>query len=490
MFFNKTKSLAICTILLSAILLFTASCKKDTFLTTGGSISYGVDTFLFDTVFTAMGSSTRELMIYNKENQSIKISSLQLKQGGNSAFYFTVNGHQGPVVKDIEIAAKDSVWVFLGVQIDPTNEDAPFIIEDELVATLNGKDFVLPINAFGQNAHYVVDSVLKTDTWKTDKPYVIINNALVDEGETLTLPAGCRVYLNANSRLYVMGTLKANGSLEQPVIMQGDRLDRKKFIGADYAVGGEWGGVYFFKQSYQNEMNYVQLLNAGASTAIGESKTIGAAIQLDQDTVMNTIPKLKLTNSIIKNSQGYGIIAFTSSLYAENNLIIECGNDNICILEGGKYDINDCTIVSYGWERNKHTQGAALRAMNYRMVDNTSYVGNGLSLNVSNCIVYGSLKNEFVASKVDDFPASIVVKNSILKYDDTVEPFVVQQNNLLNTDPVFVTIPAGTNYVDWDFSLKPESPAKGAGINAGTLPLDLAGKLRQVPPTIGCYEIE
>src|SRR5690606_18039842 len=91
-------------IILFGFLGLMSSCKKDSFLTTGGTIAFGVDTFLFDTVFTAVGSSTRELMIYNKENKPIKISSLQLGQGSNSPFYFTVNGHHGPIVKDIEIA--------------------------------------------------------------------------------------------------------------------------------------------------------------------------------------------------------------------------------------------------------------------------------------------------------------------------------------------------------------------------------------------------
>ncbi len=476
--------------LMIATSLFMTSCKKQNFLTEGGAISYNVDTFLFDTVFTAQGSSTRQLMIYNKENQSIKISSLRLKDGSNSPFYFTVNGHQGPIVKDIEIAAKDSVWVFLGVEIDPTNEDGPFIVNDELIATVNGNDFNLPINAFGQNAYYIVDSVLKTDTWLTDKPYVIINNALIDENETLTIPAGCRVYVNGNSRLYVLGTLKVNGTLEQPVIFQGDRLDRKKYIGADYAVGGEWGGIYFFKQSQNNVINYAQINNAGASTRLGTSQALAAAIQLDEDSVKNGTPKLRLTNTIIKNAQGYGIIAFNSSMYAENNLVIECGSDNICILEGGQYEINDCTLVSFGWDMNKHTDGAALRAMNYRMIDQNNYVGAHLQLTVNNSIIYGSLKNELVASKVDDFNAVMTINNSLLKYDDSVEPFVQQNNTILNENPLFKTIPAGKNYVDWDFQLTAESPVIGKGIQVGSLNTDLLGRTRNNPTSMGCYEFE
>src|SRR5690606_16652327 len=134
-------------------------------------------------------------------------------------------------------------------------EDNPFVVEDNLVATLNGKSYAIPLMAYGQNAYYIVDSTITGNhTWKTDKPYVIIHNAAVDENSTLSIPAGCRIYVHADSRLIVLGTLKVKGTKQDSVIFQGDRLDRKYFGNEGYP--GEWGGIYFTSTSSNNEIDY------------------------------------------------------------------------------------------------------------------------------------------------------------------------------------------------------------------------------------------
>lgn len=471
--------------------LYFGSCKKDTLMTSGGAIRYGVDTFMFDTVFTQQGSSTRTLKIFNDEIRKIKISSLRLRNGNNSRFYMNVNGVAGKSIADVEILAKDSIYVFLGVNIDPTNEDEPFMVYDELIATMNGKEFVLPVYAYGQNAIYIVDSVLNTQTWDDPKPYVIIKNALVAENATLTIPAGARVYVHADSRLFVQGTLKIQGTMDNPVVFQGDRLDRLIYIGDHFGVSGEWGGVYFLSSSKNNEIDHATFINGGASTKIGTGATMAATIQLDSMGDAN--PKLRITNTKIVNSQGYGILAFKSSMYAENVLVAECGSENIALLEGGDYTINNSTFASYGWKYLQRNNSRVASFTNFLAIDQNTYRATPLSLHMSNCIIWGSYESELLCAKVNDYPAVINIKNSLLKYkDEDVESFVSFENIIRNQDPLFKVVPAGTgvNYHEWDFRLQENSPARHSGATAGTLTTDLLGIPRHNPPSMGCYEFQ
>lgn len=471
-----------------AAITFTA-CKKDTYLTDGGSIRFGVDTFMFDTVFTDQGSSTRTLLIYNDEQQKLKIDRISFKAGNNSRFYLNVNGQSGKEATNKELQAKDSMYIFLGVNIDPNDNETPFIVEDELIVTVNNQDFKLPIIAYGQNAVYIKDSVLNTQTWDDNKPYVIINNALVAEGQTLTIPAGKKIYVHGNSRLFVQGTLNINGTADQPVIFQGDRLDRMVYIGDYFGVSGEWGGLYFFNTSFNNNINYAQFYNGGASTKIGSSATMAATIQLDKDSVQSSTPKLRITNSKIINSQGYGILAFNSSLYAENLLIAECGTENIAFIEGGKYNIYNSTFTSYGWKHLVRNNARVASFTNFLAIDQNSYTSAPLEVNMANCIIWGSFEGEFLAAKVDDHPAVVNINSCLIKYKtEDVEDFVQMNNIIVNQDPKFKVIPEGTNYNDWDFRLQESSPAKHSGLTIGALNTDLNGIIRNNPPSMGCYE--
>ncbi len=465
--------------------LLAASCKKEQFLTQGGSVMFSADTLMFDTVFTQQGSATRSIKIYNNEKQKIKISSIRLKRGDESPFRLNVNGVPGKEINDIELAAEDSMYVFAAVTIDPTLENTPFLIEDQLVLSLNGQDFSIPVIAFGQNVHYVVDSVLQTQTWTNDKPYVIINSALVDENAILTIPAGVRVYMHANSRLFVMGTLKINGTKSDSVIFQGDRIDRNVYVGEYADVPGEWGGLYFFKQSQNNEINYAILKNGGLPTIISGQQTLGAMIQLDPDTIQNGIPKLKLTNTVIKNSVQYGIIAFNSSLYADNCLVVDCQFENLALVQGGDYTFNNSTIATYGAIPYFSRVSGHITAVvqNYFYISQDQYYSSPLQFTLTNSIIYGpSGEDEFYTDRKEDYPATVSLNHSLLKAAATQAAFVNINNCIFNQDPDFRGVDSS------DYHLSAGSPAINNGISAGSFSTDLDGVPRSNPPDIGCYQ--
>jgi len=474
--------------LLSFIVILSVSCKKTKVLTTGGEVSFSIDTLLFDTVFTAQGSATRSLKIYNKQKDDITVSSIRLKNGDKSAYRLNVNGISGTEIKDVDIAGNDSAWVFAAVTIDPTDENKPFVVDDNLIVTLNGKDFSIPVMAYGQNAYYIKDSTLQTQTWKTDKPYVIVNNALVDEGQTLKIPAGCRVYVHQDSRLFVLGTLKIQGTQTDSVVFQGDRLDPLVWIGEYADVPGQWGGLYFFEESHDNVIDYAIFKNGGAPTKLVVNDTPravqGATIQLNTADPAVSTPTLKITNSVIRSSLGYGIVAYNSFLDMENCKITECGAENVCIFQGGRYHIYDCTIATYGGTYLDHSKNISLAVLNYLPISETTYISNDLTADIKNCIVYGGLETEAVFDKKNDNLANVTLSNCILKSKDPLPSFVAQTAIKLNQDPLF------KDYAKNDHHLQEGSPAIGAGISVGNLNVDLDGVTRSNPPSIGCYEFK
>lgn len=469
---------------LLAVVVFTPSCRKEKFLTTGGQVSFSVDTLMFDTVFTAQGSATRNVKIFNNQKDKIKITSIRMRKGANSPYRLNVNGTAGTEIRDVEIAGNDSAWIFAAVTIDPTDENTPFVTSDELVVTLNGNEFSIPFIAYGQNAYYIVDSTLKTQTWLTDKPYVIIRNALVDQGETLTIPAGARIYVHKDSRLFVSGTLKINGTQSDSVVFQGDRLDPLVWIGDYIDIPGQWGGLYFTQESYGNEINYAVFKNGGTATKIGTTNIGGATIQVNQDTVGGPVPKLKITNSVVRSSQGYGILAYGASIVAENCRIVECGGENVMLFEGGNYKFYDCTIGTFGSQYLSHTDNISMAILNYTPTSQTTYNSAPLNAEVKNCIVYGSLENEIVCDRKTDHPANITIQNCLLKVTDGIPGFVSAANNILNQDPLY------KDFSKDDYHLKDGSPARNNGIQAGTINTDLDGKPRANPPSIGCFEYQ
>lgn len=463
-----------------------SSCKKERLLESGGEIRFSTDTLAFDTVFTSLGSATQIVKIFNKQNQKINLSSVRLQGGDASFFNLNVDGKPGKAVSDIEIGANDSVYVFATVKIDPTNANTPFIIEDRLIATLNGNDFSIPLIAYGQNAYFIKDSLLRSSTavidWNNDKPYVIFGYAIVDAGQTLNIPMGCRIYMHANARLFVDGTLKAIGSKQDSIIFQGDRLDRAYFGYEGYP--GEWGGIYFTSNSRGNVLEHVVLRNGGNS-AQGAPP---ALIQVAPDSVNNpNAIQLKLRSVIIENSIGYGLLAFKGTIVAQNCLIHSCGASALALLLGGNYNFDYCTIATYGNNKISHTDNPAAVILNYFVVNQTRTDTAPLSAILRNCVVSGSLTNEFIADSISAEPAALTLQHCVLKAEpDKTRPWVVQDS--------VQYISSGTNYDSLfrsvtrsDYHPASLSPLIGTGL-ADTVTLDLDDAQRTAPVDIGCYQ--
>jgi len=464
------------------IVLSLWSCKKNSVLDPSDYISFSTDTLSFDTVFTSQGSFTLPLKIYNPQNKSIEINSIKLNQGTTSPFKLNINGIASIEEQHVTLQAKDSMYIFATVTIDPNNANTPFLVEDKIVVNFNNRTFELPLQARGQNAYYIVDSTLQTQTWKTDKPYVIIHNAAVDENQTLTIPAGCRVYMHADSRLFVLGTLAVLGTKKDSVVFQGDRLDRAYFGNKDYP--GEWGGIYFTSFSKNNIIQNAIIKNGGASTKLGNGSFMAATIQVNPDSVFSSTPQLTLKNTIIKNSFGYGILSFGAEIYAENCLLHDCSASVLAILQGGTYNFLNCNFLNIPGQtlaKTSHADQPTVALLNYYDIDNVNYVAGNLNANFTNCLIWGTLADEAFINKKNGASCTIQFSNCLLKQQVGLPNYVTLNGNLFNLDPLF-TNPSTLNFVP-----KVNSPLIGAGVTLNQFTKDLVDKTRTTPYDIGCY---
>ncbi|MBH13969.1 MAG: hypothetical protein CMF37_13720, partial [Leeuwenhoekiella sp.] len=104
--------------LLSALvgfgLLLLHSCRTDfePSLSTG-NLEFSRDTIFLDTVFSNIGSSTYSFKVYNRSNELISIPQVRLAQGENSQYRLNIDGIPGKTFENVELPAKDSIYVFV-----------------------------------------------------------------------------------------------------------------------------------------------------------------------------------------------------------------------------------------------------------------------------------------------------------------------------------------------------------------------------------------
>jgi hypothetical protein len=473
----KTTYIALATIV-GILTLFSMSCKKTKTLTVGGTLQFSTDTLHFDTVFTAAGSITRGVLIYNPQNEAVVLSSVRLLNGNNSYFHLNVDGYSGNNIPNLKIAPHDSIYVFATVNIDPNDTLTPFLVTDSLIATLNGQQYYLPFTAYGQNAHYIVsDSITATTTWLTDKPYVVIHTCVVGgpTGTALNIPRGCRVYMHQDARFVVYQTLNIGmtpTASQDSALFQGDRLDRVYFGYIGYP--GEWCGLWYVPGSTGN-ISHTVLKNCGGNAAYYNYFTQPAAIRVD------TAATLTMDRTVVKNSIGFGILSWQGTVIATNCLVNTTGAEALAIIQGGYDSITNCTFANYGGTAVTHSTNGTAAILNYFNNGDGTWNPGALNGVMRNCIVYGSLDSEIVCDSLGGASANFRMDHCLLKMGNVREHFVQFSSCKFNQDPMFKDQQNG------DFHILTGSPAIGAGNPSFTPTYDIEGSNRTVRD-IGCYK--
>jgi len=452
-------------ILILLLALSFQSCKKDDFIDNNPSLKleFSTDSILFDTIFTTVGSATLQLKVYNRHDNTIMISSIRLEGGNASFFRINVDGYPSINVADIEIAAKDSLYIFIHLTIDPNNTNNPMVVTDQIVFETNGNIQDVDLVAWGQDAYFYYYNIISSDfEFINDKPHVVYGYVVVDSACTLNIQEGTKVYMHSNSFLYVYrdGTLKINGTLDNPVTIQGDRLESYY-----QDIPGQWNWIWLSAMSVDNEINYAIIRNGVRGVQI--------------DTVGNSPnPTLRINNTIIENMLSTGIFAQGSYITATNCVINSCGQYAVVMSIGGNYDFRHCTIGNYWNYSSRQTPSVVLNNY-YEDIYGSFHVRPLENAYFGNCIIYGSNEEEIL---LDNYFSSSIFNYT---FDHCLLRTTINSDSLefciKNEDPLFA------DYHENDYKLQSTSPAIGAGIPMG-VPLDIEGVDRGSIPDLGAYQ--
>lgn len=499
-------------------LILWSSCRKDLeFSPSTGNLQFSKDTIYLDTIFTNIGSSTYNLKVYNRSNNDILIPTIKLSAGESSNYRMNVDGLSGKTFQNIEILAKDSLYIFVETTIDINNfpnPDGNFLYTDkiefdtntnlqsvELVTLVQDAVFIYPNR---DNTTKVIETltldlggeIVETDlqgrellpnelTFTNQKPYVIYGFATVPNGETLTIEAGARLYFHENSGIIVSNnaSIQVNGAfsnsdaLENEVIFEGDRLE------SNFAnVPGQWGTIWLLDGSVNNSINYATIKNA----------LVGILCDGNPDEVNN---KLTITNSQIYNSGSFGLLGRNTSITGENLVLNNSGQSSFAGTLGGKYNFTHSTIANY-WG-NGFRQFPSVLLNNFILdEDNNAALADLTEANFNNCIIYGNDNPEILLDELEDDNVVFNFKftNCLIRFQDNSNTFTDPNYNLNDTSKYEANIfNEDPNFMDPDLNkliIGEESAAinKGNPIFATQVPADILNVDRTTTPDLGAYQ--
>lgn len=449
-------------------------------------LSFSHDSVLFDTVFTEMGTSTKCVMVYNRNKNAIEIAQVQMQSG--KYFHINLDGENAiEKLKNITLRGGDSLYLFVRAHIDPLDKNSPVLVEDSIAFDVNGKIQHIRLQAYGQNVKKIRGEnglmILQNMTMTNEKPYLIYDTVAV--AGNLNVEAGTTIYMHTGAMIYAYGNVTAKGTKDAPIIFRGDRTDML-FDSVPYRMAsGQWDGIYLIhdKSSLPTTytLDYVDILSGNIGLYVYSEAT-------------GILPRLTLTNSRVHNHSVYGLVLQNVDATVANCEISNCAS--YCVyLAGGRHNFVHNTIAAYyGYpytNLNLHT--------NILPEDVAAVYINNLSKNMAktnssfyNCIITGGRKrNVVVATPLSDYYEGRFEGN-YLRSDSLDAAYA--KNNVYATDSdscVFKNIYyLSKEYHYYDFHLDSLSPARGIGdsIAALSYPTDREGYRRKSKPDAGCYE--
>lgn len=493
-----------------SLVIALVSCNDDfdqTVLNTG-NLTFSKDTVYLDTVFSTISSSTRTLMIYNTSKNNITIPTIKLGREEASFYRLNVDGLSGKTFQNIDILAKDSLYVFIEATIDFSKVTNPIYTDSivfdsgenlqdvKLVTLVQDAHFLYPkrdaqgiketiilgTNDEGENIE-VEGAYLSGDAiWTNDKPYVIYGYVGVNTNQKLTIEKGTRVHFHQNSGLLVErgGTLKVAGELGNEVIFEGDRLE--PFFSE---IAGQWSTIWLRAGSKNHEIEH----------AIIKNSTIGILM----DSVGSTTePTLKISSTQIYNTSSFGLLGRTANIEGKNLVIANNGQSSLACTIGGTYNFTHATFGNY-WNSSVRDLPTVLinNFIAYIDTDNTeSVLARDLKgANFINCIIEGNQNFEIFIEKAEGTEFQYHFKNSLLKFDDPNarfkdNPLFDFENTNYYENNVFNGFPDFKNTANNELIIGQKSDAvNNANASASAqVPFDILGVSRILNPDIGAYQ--
>ena len=491
------------TFLICIVFIAVSSCRKDfSTIPSFGNLEFSKDTVFLDTVFTNIGSATYNLKVYNRGDKAITIPRIALENGVTSNYRLNVDGIPGKEFNDIDILAKDSIFVFVETTIDFSTVNNPLYTDRILFDTGNNQQDV-DLVTLVQDANFIYPGRnpinLKIDSLTLDgqptsikgrfltdaelnftntKPTVIYGYAAVAANKTLTIDAGVRVHFHDNSGLIIdeKATLKVNGTLTEKVIFEGDRLEN-----SFSKIPGQWGTIWMRAGSRDNEIKHAQIKNGIIGILVD---SIGSS----------TTPTLKLENIEIYNHSNFGILARQSNIEGFNVVIGSAGQASLAATVGGTYKFTHSTFANF-WNNGIRQLPAVLINNFFTYLSDSGQeiteTRDLFAATFTNCIFDGNNNIELLLDNVDGSQFNYNFSNCLITFNDTTNTFngIVEmdftnpnyQNIILNGFSDF------RNTQKEDFIIGNNSEAINKAKNT-IYNLDILGVDRSTTPDVGAYQ--
>ncbi len=476
------------------------SCKKDV-LVGSDSLQFSVDTVIFDTVFSTIGSATKILKVYNRGNEHVVISSIRLAGGQKSNYYMNVDGEFGPQVNNIRLRKNDSLFIFIEVTVDPQNSNTPMIVSDSIIfESENGRIQDVDLVAWGQDAYYHTSnayaafldenndtlrffyhSVPCNTVWQNDKPHVVYGYAVVDGPCALTIQNNSKIHFYKNSGLIIGNpftqnsgaTLKVQGLLNEPVVFTGTRLE------SSYKnIPGQWDRIWCTIYSKDNEFHYAHIQNGN--------------IGLQVDSNVNSNPSAIINHSIIQNHSGVCLLGQGAYIQSVNSVFANAGQYIAALIYGGKYEFTHATMVNY-WDYGSRNVSSVYVSNYYQDVNGLVQTRPIEKAFFTNCIIHGNIEEELVLDESFSETFNVLFDHCILKTKkidlSNTSRFVNILNNPQVVDGANPDKLLFTNKELFDYSLSEESVAINKGKSTSVI-TDINEKPRDSSPDLGAYEYE
>lgn len=474
-------------------LIASSSCVPDDDISADPSytLSFSSDTLLFDTIFTTIGSTTRYLKVYNRNDKPVNISRIWLADGMSSQYRINVDGDPSTSVKDIVLDNGDSLYVFVKITVDPNNQNTPYIVTDSILFDINGNIQDVDLAAWGQDAHFFVGNkkigglsypytILaeegETVVWEDDKPYVIYGWGVVDSTARLVIGPGVNVHFHQNSGLWIYrgGSIQVNGEKDSLVTFQGDRLEQ------DFQdLPGQWDRIWINEGSIDNEFNYAVIKNG----------FIGLQAEITNEDMGNS---LVLNNTTVQNMSRWGLFTVAYTVRATNSLFVNCAENTVFITTGGVYDFRHCTFANY-WNHSIRLDPSFTLSNNLIVPSADggfiTLLGN-LEAYFGNCIIYGNLDEEILYSNDESVSFNYTFDHCDLKTEMEISDETYYINCIQNKDPLFI------DYNKVNFRLDTLSPVSDIGsmevITSSQINIendhDGNSRISDEGPDLGAYE--
>lgn len=426
-------------------------------------LEFSTDTVFFDTVFTSLGSITKRFKAYNPSENAVVIENIALGNQSDSPYSLIINGFESNRLGSTKILGKDSLLVLIKVQINPQDQDLPFIVQDSVVFETNGNLQDVKLVSWGQDGVFFrsggVQTVDCNTVWDSLRPYVIYDSLLIPEGCNLEMQPGTRVRFAPGASLFVGGTIKMLGTLEQPVSISGIRND----FPYD-ETPGQWDGIFFLQNSRDNIIEHARIKNGN----------IGLYLGIPDD---DNIPDLIVRNTEISNMALAGIQSISSDLTMFNSIIHSCVEQNVTVTAGGNYIFQHNTFAALSREVFRDVPSFILS--NFLPLNDTEVLASDLSAELQNNIIWGRVQDELLLEGISEVAFNVNLNNNIIKTNISD----IAEGNIVNQDPLFFD-----EFVD-DYRLDSlgESPAVNSGIRLDIV-TDFLGRERDTLPDIGAYE--